>query len=54
MINALKEEFPNATLLVGPGNQIGLYSCGDGLIKDGITEVCLFPTSEKVYLMNRK
>jgi hypothetical protein len=55
VINGLKEKFPDAKLLIGPGNFFGLYSCGGGLEKDGIKEVfILVPyTGESVYLMKK-
>jgi hypothetical protein len=55
VINSLKEKFPDAKLLIAPGNFFGLYSCGDGLEKDGIKEVfILIPyTGESVYLMKK-
>jgi hypothetical protein len=55
VINGLKEKFPDAKLLIGPGNFFGLYSCGDGLEKDSIKEVfILVPyTGERIYLMKK-
>jgi hypothetical protein len=55
VINGLKEKFPDAKLLIAPGNFFGLYSCGGGLEKDGIKEVfILVPyTEESVYLMKK-
>jgi hypothetical protein len=55
VINGLKEKFPDAKLLIGSGNFFGLYSCGDGLEKDGIKEVfILIPyTGERIYLMKK-
>jgi hypothetical protein len=55
VVNGLKEKFPDAKLLIGSGNFFGLYSCGNGLEKDGIKEVfILIPyTGESVYLMKK-
>jgi len=45
------EGLKNRDLLIGPGNTIGLYSCRDGLIKDGVKIVSIYPFP-KVILMN--
>jgi hypothetical protein len=55
VINSLKEKFPNAELLIGSGNFFGLYSCGDGLEKDGIKEADMYApyTTQRIYLMKK-
>jgi len=51
VVNGLLENFPNAKILIGPGNTLGLYSCGDGLIKDKVKDVWEWIDLNKVYLM---
>jgi hypothetical protein len=55
VINSLKEKFPDAKLLIGSGNFFGLYSCGNGLEKDGIKEVYMYApyTAQRIYLMKK-
>ncbi len=65
VVNNLSNQFPDSRILIGPGNTLGLYSCGDGLIKErgiddqhnpidrGILEVWEWIGMEKVYLMKR-
>ena len=65
VVNEMKENFVNQKILIGPGNIFGLYSCGDGLIKErgiddlhnpinyGITKVWEWVGDKKVYLMKR-
>jgi hypothetical protein len=55
VINSLKEKFPDAKLLIGSGNFFGLYSCGNGLEKDGIKEVYMYApyTTQRIYLMKK-
>ncbi|MEM3605957.1 MAG: hypothetical protein QXQ04_09310 [Candidatus Bathyarchaeia archaeon] len=65
IIKSMREQFPNTNILFGPGYTFGLYSCGDGLIKergidvyhqpitDGIKEVYDFILYEPVYLMKK-
>ena len=51
-LEKLKEDFSDSFLLVAPGQMIGLYSGGNGLIKDGIKEAfqrIIYPY--RVYLM---
>jgi len=39
IIDRMKREFPNSNILFGPGYTFGLFSCGDGLVKErGIDE----------------
>jgi len=64
-VESMKKHFPNSNILLGPGYTFGLYSCGDGLIKErgiddlhrpienGITEVFKWVGEERVYLMKR-
>ncbi|MEM2050547.1 MAG: hypothetical protein QXZ66_01845 [Thermoproteota archaeon] len=65
MVEAMKREFPNSNILFGPGYTFGLFSCGDGLIKErgiddlhkpienGITKVWQWLGDKRVYLMKR-
>jgi len=50
---SLSENFPNTNILLGPGYTFGLYSCGDGLVKDGATEVDVLLGGLSVYLMKK-
>lgn len=50
---SMKKEFPNSHILFGPGDTFGLYSSGDGLIKDGIKEVYVLLGDENIYLMKK-
>jgi len=61
----MKEQFLNSNILLGPGYSFGLYSCGDGLVKErgisnnnqtidnGILKVWEWTGDKKVYLMKR-
>ena len=49
LVNKMRNRFKNDLILIGPGNIFGLYSCGDGLIKDGVKEVKSF----HIYLMRK-
>jgi len=56
--DSLTKNFPDAHILFGPGYTFGLYSCGAGLIKDGVKEI-LVPTilgtdENSIYLMGQK
>lgn len=63
--NSLKQQFPNSNILLGPGYTFGLFSSGDGLIKErgldefhkpienGITKVFQWVGDKRVYLMKR-
>ena len=65
IVKGMKEEFPNANILIDTGYVFGLYSCGDGLIKErgidiyhnpirnGIMRVYYVLGDKKVYLMKR-
>ncbi|MBO3798071.1 MAG: hypothetical protein JTT13_04320 [Candidatus Brockarchaeota archaeon] len=63
----MKVQFPNSTILFGPGYDFSLYSCADGLIKErgidntlqhnpidnGILKVFEWLGDKRVYLMKR-
>ena len=49
----LTDNFPNANILFGPGYSFGLYSCGDGLTKDGIKEALIPYDGMHVNLMRK-
>jgi len=65
IVKGMKEEFPNANILIDTGYVFGLYSCGDSLIKErgidiyhnpirnGIMRVYYVLGDKKVYLMKR-
>jgi len=46
--NKLRGEF-NDTIIVGPANGFGLYLCKDGILKDGIKELCGFVGGTSLY-----
>jgi hypothetical protein len=49
----LTDNFPNANILFGPGYSFGLYSCGDGLTKDGFKEAHVTYMGMYVNLMRK-
>ncbi|MGC8832044.1 MAG: hypothetical protein ACP5PQ_05640 [Thermoproteota archaeon] len=52
--NKMKEDF-NEKIVLGAGNLFGLYSCKDGLIKDGATQILVdIPYEDvRIYLMKK-
>jgi len=44
----MKEEFQNASVLIDTGYGFGLYSCGDGLIKERGIDICYNPISNGI------
>ena len=64
IVKAMSENFPSMHILFGPGYTFGLYSCGDGLIKErgsaypkpitnGIEEIYIMFGDKLIYLMKR-
>ena len=65
IVESMEKNFPDSNILIGPGYTFGLYSCGDGLIKErgiddlhkpienGITKVFKWIGEKRVYLMKR-
>lgn len=65
VVKTMKKHFPNANILIAPGYLFGLYSCGDGLVKErgidiyhkpidkGILEVYDTLGYQLIYLMKR-
>jgi len=51
VVISLKQNFPN--IVIGYGNYFGLYSCKDGLEKDGATGVYQMIRDQKVYLWKK-
>ena len=45
------EKFSNSLILIGPGNMLGIYSGGNGLIKDGINMAAQAIGDYLIYLM---
>ncbi|MCD6537904.1 hypothetical protein J7L18_04765 [Candidatus Bathyarchaeota archaeon] len=64
IVRAIGKNFSNMRILFGPGYTFGLYSCGDGLIKErgpaypkpitnGIEEAYIMFGDKLIYLMKR-
>jgi hypothetical protein len=53
VIAVLKQAFPNSRIAIGYGNLIGMYSCIDGLEKDGITEIRSGLRGNSIYLWKK-
>jgi hypothetical protein len=53
VIAVLKQAFPNSRMAIGYGNLIGMYSCIDGLEKDGITEIRSGLRGNSIYLWKK-
>jgi len=53
VIAVLKQTFPNSRMAIGYGNLIGMYSCIDGLEKDGITEIRSGLRGNSIYLWKK-
>jgi len=48
IVKGMKEEFQNASILIDTGYGFGLYSCGDGLIKERGIDICYNPISNGI------
>jgi hypothetical protein len=53
VIAVLKQAFPNSKMAIGYGNLVGMYSCIDGLEKDGITEIRSGLRGNSIYLWKK-